>query len=530
MIISGRRKNKRKGDRDMKKMLCVLVSVILVMSLSSCAFFDYFKRETDNNTELSGEAVIDNYITIGVYDVDTYNPILTQAPTVMSLLGFIYEPLFTVNADSTTSSVLAESYTTTPDGKSITVNLKQGVKWHDGSEFVSPDVVYTIDKIKESNSKYLPYVKNISKVTAIDYYTLKIDFSRSVPTPETLLSFPVIKQYSGDVADFNPIGTGPFKFDGDKLVAFNAYHGEVAKISTVNIKTVPDKEKYISMFNASVFDIADSGVIDMNLYTPKSNAQVRNYISNKMVFVGFNCESSVFKFPEARRSVSKLMDRKNMVSHVYLSRAEATAYPISPASYFYPQTEVNLYKDITTAEEELTANGWELNTNDIYFFVGASGATYFTVELLVNSNDENRVKIAEELSSAMNDIGMYSTVVECTSEEFSNRINNGNYDMFIGETELTPNGDLSDLLLSGNNILNYSNGDCDALLTQLGTLTEIEDIKAVWGNLADIVVDDVPIAPICFIKDSFITGARLKSGIEPSITATVRKTENWSLQ
>lgn len=530
MIISEQRKNKGKGDRDMKKILCVIVSAVFAISLSSCAFFDYFKETSNDVYQSNDETVVDNYITVGVYDADTYNPILTQSSVVSNILGFVFEPMFSVNEDSTISTVLAESFTTTPDGKSITVNIKQGVKWHDGSEFVSPDVVYTVNKIKESNSKYSAYVKNVSKVTVIDYYTLKITFSRSVPAPETLLSFPIIKEYSADVSKFIPIGTGPFKFDDDNLISFDLYHGKPAEIDKVNIKTVPDKDKYISLFNAGVLDIADSSIVDMNSYTPKSNAQVYNFVSNDMVFVGFNCKSRVFKYSSARRSVSKLVDRKNIVSHIYLSGAEAVVYPINPDSYVYPETEINLYKDLSTAEEELATNGWKLNANDIYFISETSGTTYFTVEILVNGDNEKRVKIAEELSKTMNNMGMFNNVTKCSSDEFSNRINSGNYDMFIGETELAPNGDLSDLLLMEDNIFNYSNESCNAILTQIGTLTTTENIKAVWSNLADIIVEDAPVASICFIKDSFITGARIKTGIEPSITATVRKTENWSLQ
>lgn len=526
MTISGQREINGKGDRDMKKILCFCMTVIFTISLSSCALFKGGAYDTTNDVD---ESPVNNQITVGLFDVDTYNPIYSLSPTVVNLMGFVFEPLFSVNEDGTTTNILAESYTVSPDGKSITVRLKQNVKWHDGSPLICPDILYTVDKIKSGNSRYKYLIDPIQDAIAIDYNTLKITFFKPTPNPTALLSFPVIKGYSAESDEFKPVGTGPYVYNRDRLDAFDSYHGGVAKISVINIKVVPDKEKYISMHNASVFDIADSDVIDMKTYTPKSKANVQNYISNNMIYVGFNCESSVFKFPETRKSVSKLIDRKNITSHIYYSGAEATAYPINPTSYVYPETSVNLYKDETTSEDILKEKGWELNANDIYQLIGDRGATYFTVSILVNKDDENRVKIAEDLSKTMNDMGMFNTITKCSSQEFINRIKNGSYDMFIGETEITPNGDLSNLL-SGDNVLNYYNADCDALLSQLGTLTEIDDIKKGWADLGELVLEDSPIAPICFIKESIITSARIKSGVYPSPISSVQRTENWSLQ
>ncbi len=526
MTISGQRKINGKGDRDMRKILCVILSVIFVMSLSSCALF---KGGVYDTTENEGNDKVDTQITVGLFDVDTYNPIYSSSSTVMNLMGFVYEPIFCINEDGSTTNILAESYMVSPDGKSITVKLKQNVKWHDGSTFICPDILYTIDKIKNSNSRFAPMINVIKDAIAIDYNTLKVTFEKSTPNPAALLSFPVIKGYSADGNEFKPVGTGPYVYNGDKLDAYDSYHGGIAKISVVNIKNVPDKDKYISMFNAGVFDIADSGIVDMKTYTPKSKVNVQNYNSNKMIYIGFNCESSVFKFPEARKSVSKLIDRKNITSHIYFSGAEATAYPVNPSCFVYPETVINLYKDETTAEEILKEKGWELNVNDIYHFVEDRGATYFTVNILVNKDDECRVKIAEDLSKTMNDMGMFNTVTKCDPQQFINRIESGSYDMFIGETELTPNGDLSEIL-SGDNILNYTNGNCDALLSQIGTLTVPEDIKKSWADLCDLIVEDSPIAPICFIKESIILSSRIKSGVYPSPVNSVQRTENWSLQ
>jgi peptide/nickel transport system substrate-binding protein len=63
----------------------------------------------------------------------------------------VYEGLFDYNNDGTMVPILAESYSASADGKTVTFNLRKGVKWHDGKPFTSADVQFTVmDVLKKS--------------------------------------------------------------------------------------------------------------------------------------------------------------------------------------------------------------------------------------------------------------------------------------------------------------------------------------------------------------------------------------------
>ncbi len=519
-----------------KTIAILLLCVIFAVSVSGCGFIeksvDYIKgiRTTETPTEDDDDAVSDipSSITLGIVELDTYNPLLTNSPTMKNMLGFIFEPMFMLDDTTKPECVLAAGYQVSPDGKSIRINLKNNVLWHDGTLFVANDVVYTVNAIMNSDTNYSYLLDDVSSVLAVDNYTVTITFKRSVPDPATLLIFPIIK--NGSIAEpFRPIGTGAFCLDYDKLSAYINYHGSQPQLKTIEIKSVPDNEKFLSLFNASVVDIADSYMIDMSEYMPRSNAKVYDFYSNEMLYVGFNAEDTVFKYPETRRSVSAVINRQDIASHVYFSRATAVNYPINPNSEFYPVNKGNLSNDDGKAEKILKDEDWKKDKKGTYFYADNVGMTYFSVQILANSDDKECLKAASRISDTMTNMGMKNTVISCPENEFNERIRVGNYDMFIGSARLLPNNDLTDLLSSGN-LLNYSNAETDILLSQIGTLTNEEDKSAVYDKLFENISEQAPIAPICFIKESLITSAKLKSGVAPSVSGTVRNAAEWSIK
>ncbi len=85
-------------------------------------------------------------------DPSSTNPINTSDRWGLTVTNMIYSPLVTVEADGTTQNALAESVEPAEDGLSLTVHLKQDVKWSDGEDFTADDVVFTYEqKVKKEN-------------------------------------------------------------------------------------------------------------------------------------------------------------------------------------------------------------------------------------------------------------------------------------------------------------------------------------------------------------------------------------------
>lgn len=531
----------------MKKAGQIFLVILLVISLASCDAsgifndiknaFTVYETKTENNNILPEADTtvqrVTNDITVGVLGFDTYNPLVTASSTVKEICGFVFEPLFGFDSSFRTKPCLGESYIIGSDGQSMTITIKKGVTWHDSSPFTVDDVLYTINYIRMNITNYTHLLEPVSEVWKQDERNLCIKFSRPVPDAVALFSFPVIKKNSVKES-FKCVGTGPFMVLDNSadtsLVAYDGYHNGRAAIDCIYVKSIPDKEKYISLFNANEINIATSEIIDMTAFMPKSNAKVYDYLSNNMVIAGFNAASSKLNDAKTRVAISKLIDRDTIVSDTYFSRAVAAEYPVNPWSWLNPDKRKKLRADDSSALSLLTDAGWEPDNRGIYFRWDGKKASYLTLDITVNSDSEKKTIIAQKIADKLTSAGIPARVKAYSGQEFINAVSQGNYEMFIGEIELMPNNDLTSAVGTGRNYFNYSNSDVDVLLAQMGTVQLEEDIKTVAHTLYSKLYEEMPFAPLCFTKESIVTGAKIKSGVNPSTENYVRETQLWSVQ
>ena len=111
---------------------------------------------------------------------------------------------------------LATSWETAPDGKSIKIVLRKGVKFHDGTDFNAEAVKSNLELIRSTRGE----LKDVTSIEIIDPYNLQLNLSQYNNLLVTFLSSipgkqlsPTALQKNGkDWAQTNPVGTGPFKF------------------------------------------------------------------------------------------------------------------------------------------------------------------------------------------------------------------------------------------------------------------------------------------------------------------------------
>ena len=153
--------------------------------------------------------------------------------------------------------VLAESYEASKDGLVYTVKLRNGVKFHDGTDFNADAVKANFDRVTNPENKLKRYnlFNNIAKTEVVDpstvKFTLKEPFSpfiNSLAHPSAVMISPAaLKKYgSKDIAQ-HPVGTGPFKFvewkqtDYLKVTKFDGYWNKgYPKVDTITWRPVVD--------------------------------------------------------------------------------------------------------------------------------------------------------------------------------------------------------------------------------------------------------------------------------------------------
>ena len=193
-------------------------------------------------------AVASTFTTMDPYDA---NDTLSQA-----VVKSFYQGLYGFDHTMKMVPVLAESHEVTKDGLVYTMKLKQGIKFHDGSDFNAAAVKVNFDRVTNPENKLKRYnlYKNIVKTEVVDPYTVRFTlkeqfspFLNSLAHPSAVMISPTALAKLGKGIAQAPVGTGPFKFvewkqtDYMKVEKFAGYWRKgYPKVDTITWRPVVD--------------------------------------------------------------------------------------------------------------------------------------------------------------------------------------------------------------------------------------------------------------------------------------------------
>ena len=127
----------------------------------------------------------------------------------------IFEGLTKINEDFSITPLLAEKWSFSPDLKTLTFNLKKGVKFQDGEAFSSKDVKFSFERYaaKDSTNKEKAFFASIESIDANDPAVVTLKFK--APSFQALFHLGlntavILDEKSAATEATKPIGTGPY--------------------------------------------------------------------------------------------------------------------------------------------------------------------------------------------------------------------------------------------------------------------------------------------------------------------------------
>ncbi len=230
----------------------------LVMALAVCAA---------GLIPLQLQAAGDGHLNMGmVLEPPHLDPTAGAAAAIDEVVyANVFEGLTRIDRNGEVKPALASSWEVSEDGKTYRFNLRDDVKFHDGTAMDSADVVFSIERAiaEDSVNAQKALFEAIESVATEGAGTVIITLKR--PTGHFLFNLGwgdavVVGEESADGNKANPVGTGPFKFKrwvkGDRveLTHNEDYWGEPAKLATATFRFIPDPAAAVSAMMAGDVD------------------------------------------------------------------------------------------------------------------------------------------------------------------------------------------------------------------------------------------------------------------------------------
>ena len=408
---------------------------------------------------------------------------------------------------------LAESWSFSDDGKSLTLKLRKNAKFHDGKPITSEDVAFSIATIK-ANHPFKTMFAPVEKVDTPDPNTAVLRMKHAHPAILLALSSALCviipKHIYGDGKDpkthprnLTPVGSGPFKFVEYK----KGQHIILERNPDFFLKGRPYLDKIVMKISKESNTLAlglERGDIHLRPFgnkprelnrlkskkhlvvTPKGYAAV-----GAIGWLAFNLKHPVLGKKEVRQAIAYALDRNFVNKALHSGFSRPALGPITMESPLADQNAERYDVDLAKANKMLDDAG----------FPKKDGGMRFKVKLdtLLSQRD-----VAEYIKPQLKKVGIDVELrIPPDFPTWANWVKSHEFDMTVDvvfnwgdpvigvhRTYITSN------IRKGviwSNTQSYSNPEVDKILDQAGKEPDEAKRKAAYIKFQKIVTDDLPV-------------------------------------
>lgn len=487
------------------KKLSLLLALLLVTSMFTACGAQSAPESIGNTPDGTGPAATgpatpprtDLVIAVN-QDVKTFDMMYGSGMLMTQVGANIYDSLLQYDKNGTPNPWLAESWEVSPDGLEYIFHLRKGVKFHNGEELKASDVIFTVERGRES-PKLADICGKIKTIEAVDDYTVKVVCNYVAATflmEFGCEKFPIYSQKAVEATDSYgdfPIGTGAYKFvsneQGSKieLEAFEEYWHGAPPIKKITYRIMPDN------FTAGV--ALESGDIDMIWSTNASTAAtleenpdiaLLTEPSIMVNYVAMNTQVAPFNDVKVRQAINYALDRQMIQDIVDEGRSDIKDYLPLDTMPGFVQPKIRYSYDLTKAQTLMKEAGY-------------SESNPMVVTLIASTANQKLCEVVQECLSVIY-INATLDIMEpntFTSRCYTNEaiLQVSGFNMIYNDMDMV-NRFYNSQMIDKNNAPRYSNPKVDALLEKGRTELDTEKRKGYYGEMLEIVQQDSPYAVV----------------------------------
>lgn len=306
-----------------------------------------------------------------VLDIDKLDPHTATNFATVRALGLVYSSLVEVGPGNKIKTGLAASWSFNSSGTQLRMNLRQGVKFHDGSTFDATDAKASLERILDTKTGAAGRA-NLTTISSITASGRTLTINMSVPNVPILAALDGVNMAMLSAADIaagkvggsnKPNGTGPYKYvswEPTQSVKFTSnpdYWMGAPKISDVTIRVIPNESSILSAMNAGSIQF---GIVTDPLVVKQINTRnLKLFKTPALAYYALQLNTKVAPFNDknVRLAVQCSIDRPEMIKTSMLGEGAVTGPITSPAYKSKPNDRPCPKVDIAKAKDYLAAAG-----------------------------------------------------------------------------------------------------------------------------------------------------------------------------
>ncbi len=420
----GEKEGADKGGTQMSRARVVLYALACAVSMLAVLACGMQASETPI---YGGELVIADF-----YDIETLDPQGAQVASDIRIVSIYAQGLASINNNWEIVPMLAESWEVSDDLMTYTFHLRQGVEFHNGTEFEASDVVFSFERMLDpttNSPRYSEFKDLIVSITRIDDHTVTFELSRvfapflAMLASRAYITCPEAVNADNQVTEY--IGTGPFsvtEWRRGEYIEFERFDGywmpELPYLDGVTVRIMPDDAARLAALQTGEIDVMTTfpfHLVSQVESGAMTGIKLVRGINNPPTWVIINMRDPRPEIAElkVRQAIAYAVDKSAIVKSYALGEGQIVNQGYPEGTFWYvdvpdPYVEANVQK----AKELLTEAGYPNG---------------FKAEIIIcpiGDLDE----MGEVLQAALASIGIEAEIAQYDYPALSDRLRNYDYD------------------------------------------------------------------------------------------------------
>jgi peptide/nickel transport system substrate-binding protein len=433
-------------------------------------------------------------------DPDVLDPTLARTYVGRIVFASLCDKLFDIDENINIVPQLALSHETSPDGRTVTIKLRPGVKFHDGEAMDAAAVKASLERHMTMQGSFRkPELAAVDTVEAVDPLTvrlhLKAPFSpliAQLTDRAGMIVSPKAAKEAGDKFGLKPVCAGPFKFveriQQDRIVLekFAGYWNAAnIHVDRVVFRPIVDSTVRLASLKSGSLEMIERALAT-DLPEIRADAKLKVATVPELGYQGVTvnvgngdaAKTAFGKDPRIIQAFSLSLDREAITKVAFNGEFLPGNQWVSPKNPYYQGKFPVPKRDVAKAKELLKAAGV---------------TTPLTVDFMVPNNPESR-QVAEIIQAMAGEAG-FDVRIRVT--EFATSLKEaeqGRYQAYFigwsGRVDPDGNSYIFHKTKAPQNNSGYSNPDVDRWLDEARTKSTLAERKAVYEKIAEKVLSE----------------------------------------